>query len=137
MNSQYTTLRGVTLAFTLAAVVSSCGQRRRLPPLGIGFWRQDGTVAARQALARGDTSLIILILPDNTTIAFGKPLSLELDPDRDIYFVKYGDLGIDSSGLGGLRDSIRAFIVAYNEGVFTSRFGVDPAQLNRTPERHP
>ncbi len=137
MNSDSTTLRGATLAVTLAAVVSSCGQGRRLPPLSVGFWRQDGTVAGRQALARGDTGLIILILPDSTTIAFRRPLNLELDPNRDIYFLKYGDLGIDSSGLGRLRDSIRAFIIAYNESVFTSRFGVDPGQLKQALERHP
>ena len=136
VNNDYTTLRGATLALTLTAGLSGCGEGRRLPPLSVGFWRQDGTVAARQALARGDTSLIILMLPDSTTIAFRRPLNLELDPNRDIYFLKYGDLGIDSSGLGGLRDSIRAFIVAYNESVFTSRFGVDPGQLKRALERH-
>ena len=101
----------VVVAFLLTA---GCSGARRLPDLEPGFWRQDGAAAGQVALTNGDSGLIVLVLPDSTWLAFKEAINLEMNTERDIYHITFGDLGIDSARLDTLRDSINTFLQAYN-----------------------
>ena len=99
---------------TALLITMGCSGARRLPNLEPGFWRQDGAVVAQAALTRGDSGLIVLVLPDSTWLAFKQPINLEMNTERDIYHIAFGDLGIDSVRLETIRDSINTFLQAYN-----------------------
>ena len=96
------------------ALLMSCQTSHRLPSLEPEFWRQDGETIAQQAISKGDSGLIVLVLPDSTWLAFTQPMNLEMNTARDIYHIHYGDFGIDSLGLERYRDSINVFLQAYN-----------------------
>jgi hypothetical protein len=104
----------ISIIVALVISTSASAQARRLPPLPVGFWRLDGTKMAEEAMSKGDSGLIVLVVPDSTVLAFKRPLNLEMNTLRDLYHIHYGDLGIDSLGLLRYRDSINVFLQAYN-----------------------
>ena len=104
----------ISAIVALAISTSASAQARRLPALPVGFWRLDGTKIAEEAMSKGASGLIVLVVPDSTVLAFKRPLNLEMNTQRDLYHIHYGDLGIDSLGLLHYRDSINVFLQAYN-----------------------
>jgi len=128
--------RPVAAGVTVVALWFGCQHPRRLPALPVAFWRLDGTALARKALARGDTGLIILFFPDSSSLAFKREINLELNPEREFYYLKYGDLGIDSARLACSRDSILEFLHVYNFLILASHFGGDTTALERMLKRH-
>ncbi len=126
---QLTLRRPYAAGVTLAALWFACQRPNRLPALPVEFWRLDGTTLAHRALARGDTGLIVLFFPDSSSLALKHEINLELNPEREFYYLKYGDLGIDSGRLASSRDSILAFLHAYNMQVLASHFGGDTTAL--------
>ncbi len=73
--------------------------------------------------------MIVLFFPDSSSLALKHEINLELNPEREFYYLKYGDLGIDSGRLASSRDSILAFLHAYNMQVLASHFGGDTTAL--------
>ena len=122
---------------SVVAIVSCTNHRQ--PPLPTGFWQLNGDSAARQALARGDSSLVLLEFPDSSGLAFEDPVNLEVNPEHEIYEMRFGDLGLDKVTLSRAHDSIVAFLDAYNWRMLAGREGREPEELRqdilRTQER--
>ncbi len=133
--TRFSDIRASLLATTTLVVLVSCGQHRRVPPLPTGFWRLSGDELARRALSRGDSGLVVLFFPDSSSLAVKRDINLQMDPERDFYHLVYGDLGIDTISLSRCHDSIVTFLDAYNWRMLSTRFGLDPEELEQIIKR--
>ena len=128
--------RAPTLSYiALVSTLLLCACRHRVLSLPADFWRLDGSTVAEQRLAKGDSGLIFVHFPDSSGLAFTCPINLEIDPRHEFYYLKWGDLGVDSLTLGRARDSIGRFLNSYDVRVLAARLGVTAQQMRAGLER--
>jgi hypothetical protein len=101
----------------------ACAPARSSGAVSEVFWRSDGTLAAKAALARGDSQFIVLHVDDTKTI-FMRPSDLTGMELRaaDLREVRLADLGLDNESFALHRDSIIEYLYKYDDRMLLIRY---------------